>query len=460
MTLQFNGSDGFYLIFSLPGAAAQRQPRGQASRRRPRACATASCAGSARGWTAPWSDLMSVHASALYVQDDPRTRPSRNLLRALRDAARMVDSQEKAERLGMISSCRAILAGRKLRTVYQPVFDIQQRRVVGFEALIRGPAGELEQPDVLFAAARESDLALELESLCLETIFRRLPRATLQRKLFVNASPRLLTHPVFLDDRNLADISRAHTQVVIEVSEKEVVGDYHAFRGVLDRLRGHGLQIAIDDAGSGYSGLESILQLRPQYIKVANTIVQNLHEETIKRGVITALASVGREIDASLIAEGIEQPEELKALVDLGVNYGQGFLLGRPSGRHCPRRGARRALTARRRDYAPAAAHRHRGAVRVVEAQRPVGGLRDADARGDLDPRRGRRLRAARAGSLRRTRARRCARREGAAPGTGGRARGTRRPAARPAARRRGSGHIRARPGGRRPGSGSGACRR
>ena len=334
-TLQFNGSDGFYLVFSLPGAPRNGSPaaklESEAARLRDGIMRRLR-----QGLDRAMVDLMSVHASALYVADDPRTRPSRALLRALRDAARMVESQEKAERLGIVSSCRAILAGRKLRTVYQPVFDIQERTVVGFEALIRGPAGELEQPDLLFAAARESDLGLELESLCLETIFRRLPRATQQRKLFVNASPRLLTHPVFLDERNLAGIRRAHPQVVIEVSEKEVVGDYHAFRGVLDRLRANGLQIAIDDAGSGYSGLEAILQLRPQYIKVANTIVQNLHEETIKRGVITALASVGHEIQASLIAEGIEQPEELKALVDLGVNYGQGFLLGRPRGRIAP----------------------------------------------------------------------------------------------------------------------------
>lgn len=332
MTLQFNGSDGFYLLFSLPNPPRNGSPAARLESESVR-LRDGIMRRLRQGLDRGMVDLMSVHASSLYAPDDPRTRPSRALLRALRDAARMVESQEKAERLGIVSSCRAILVGRKLRAVYQPVFDIQQRTVLGFEALIRGPVGELEQPDLLFAAARESDLGLELESLCLETIFRRLPRATQERKLFVNASPRLLTHPVFLDERNLAEIRSAHPHVVIEVSEKEVVGDYHAFRGVLDRLRANGLQIAIDDAGSGYSGLEAILQLRPQYIKVANTIVQNLHAETIKRGVITALASVGREIDASLIAEGIEQPEELKALVDLGVNYGQGFLLGRPSGR-------------------------------------------------------------------------------------------------------------------------------
>jgi EAL domain-containing protein (putative c-di-GMP-specific phosphodiesterase class I) len=173
-------------------------------------------------------------------------------------------------------------------------------------------------------------MTLELESLCLETIFAKVPRAIAGKKLFVNASPRLLGHAVFLDERNLQSIARAHPNVVVEISEKEVVHDYPAFRETLDRLRHAGLQIAIDDAGSGYSGLESILQLRPEYIKVATSIVRNLHADTIKRQVITALATLGEQIQAPLIAEGIEQPEELDSLLALGVDMGQGFLLGRP----------------------------------------------------------------------------------------------------------------------------------
>ena len=149
----------------------------------------------------------------------------------------------------------------------------------------------------------------------------------------MNASARLVTHPVFLDDRNLAEMRRVHPQIVIELSEKEIVGDYADFREVLERLRASGLRLAIDDAGSGYSGLESILQLRPEFIKVANSIVYNLHLDTIKREIISALASLSRQINAPLIAEGIETPEELKSLTSLGVPYGQGFLIGRPSRR-------------------------------------------------------------------------------------------------------------------------------
>ena len=102
---------------------------------------------------------------------------------------------------------------------------------------------------------------------------------------------------------------------------------------MLAQLRSSGLQIAIDDAGSGYSGLESILQMRPEYIKVANSIVHSLHQETIKREIITALATLGRQIESSIVAEGIEHPDELRSLLELGVNYGQGYLLGRPSPR-------------------------------------------------------------------------------------------------------------------------------
>ena len=126
--------------------------------------------------------------------------------------------------------------------------------------------------------------------------------------------------------------------VVIEISEKEVVGDYSSFRDILDTLRGARLKIAIDDAGSGYSGLETILYLRPAYIKVADSLVRNLESDPIKREIITSLAAIGRRINATLIAEGIERDEEHRALVDLDIEYGQGFLLGRPSFQVPPRR--------------------------------------------------------------------------------------------------------------------------
>lgn len=330
--MPFNGADGFFMLFDLPAKAngkngialeaeAERFRLGIIKRLK-----------QAFGRSAV--DLMNVYASSLVVPDDPRVRPSRLVSRALAEVARNVDARESGEKQGQIAILKNLLTRRKVRVVYQPIFDLNDGSILGHEALIRGPAGtELEPPDALFAAARECDMQLELENLCLETVFSNLPRAAQHGLLFVNASARLVTHPVFLDDRNLAEMRRVHPQIVIELSEKEIVGDYADFREVLERLRASGLRLAIDDAGSGYSGLESILQLRPEFIKVANSIVYNLHLDTIKREIISALASLSRQINAPLIAEGIETPEELKSLTSLGVPYGQGFLIGRPSRR-------------------------------------------------------------------------------------------------------------------------------
>lgn len=331
LSFHFTGCDGFYALFDQPNAKrrgvqgleaeAQRLRDGAVRRLRQKLGRTI-------------ADLMAIHCSAISLDDDPRTRPSRNLIRGLREAARLVEGSERAERLRLAGGCRTVLAERHLHPVFQPVLDIRSREVVGYEALIRGPVGgELEFPDVLFAVAEESGLALELENLCLETIFAKLPRGVRGKKLFVNASPRLLTHSVFLDERNLEGIRRAHPDVVVEISEKEVVHDYRAFRGTVDQLREAGLKLAIDDAGSGYSGLEAILQIRPEYIKVAMPIVRDLHADAIKRQVISALSSLASQIQAPVIAEGIEQTEELDMLRELGVPFGQGFLLGRPQAR-------------------------------------------------------------------------------------------------------------------------------
>ena len=333
LSLQFNGADGFYLLFDLPARpnGGKNGARLEDEARRFRD-GTVKRLRQSLGRTAV--DLMSVHATCIKVPDDPRVRPSRHILRGLQEAARLLGARETQEKQELLSEFRAVMSGRRLRAVFQPVMDIRRKSVLGYEALIRGPLGsELETPDVLFAAARETGLELELENLCLETIFAHLPNAVKAAKLFVNASSKFLAHSVFLDDRNLATIKRAHAQVVMEISEKEGIWDYPTFREVLARLRSSGLQIAIDDAGSGYSGLESILQMRPEYIKVANSIVHSLHRETIKREIITALASLGRQIESSIVAEGIEHPDELRSLLKLGVNYGQGYLLGRPSPR-------------------------------------------------------------------------------------------------------------------------------
>jgi EAL domain-containing protein (putative c-di-GMP-specific phosphodiesterase class I)/GGDEF domain-containing protein len=327
-SIRFSGADGFYVLYSLPAPGRGRGPslENEATRLQGNA---AKRLRTAFGGTAV--DLMSVHAASLVASDNPRVRSSRYLVRQLYEAVRIVSQRQTREKLDLCAQLKKVIGQKQLRPAFQPLRRLSDGVVLGWEALIRGPQGTpFERPNILFAVALENNMEVELETLCLETIFRGLPRGIGSRRLFVNASSTLLRHPVFLDQRNLTAINRSHQDVVIEISEKEMV-DYSSFGNILSTVRGAGLKIAIDDAGSGYSGLEAILNLRPDYIKVADSLVRRIENDPIKREIITSLAAIGRRIDATLVAEGIEREEERDALISLGVEYGQGFLLGRPA---------------------------------------------------------------------------------------------------------------------------------
>ena len=329
LSIRFSGSDGFYVLFDLP---AQARGRYGPALEEEAARFHANAVRRLRETFGTTVDLMSVHVSSLTAQDNPRARPSRHLVRMLAEAAKIVTQKQTREKIDLYAELKSLIGGKKLKAAYQPVCRLSDGEVVGYEALIRGPQGSpLERPNALFAVARENDLGVELESLCLEIVFSKLPAAVAARRLFVNATSTLLRHPVFLNPRNLIAINRSHPDVVIEISEKEVVGDYTTFRDTLETVRKANLKIAIDDAGSGYSGLETILYLKPDYLKVADSLVRNLEADPIKREIISSLASIGRRIDATLVAEGIEEGAERQALIALGIEYGQCYLLGRPS---------------------------------------------------------------------------------------------------------------------------------
>jgi len=329
-SIRFSGADGFFVLYSLPPSGRGRPPLNlEVEAARLRAGVIRRLRQTLDGTT---TDLVNILVSSLTAPDNPRVRPSRHVVRTLQEAVKIVAQRQTTEKLELFAGLKGVIAGRHLRPAFQPVRHLPDGAIMGYEALIRGPQGTiLEPPTILFAIAHENEMDVELETLCLETIFSGLPKAVGEKRLFVNASAMLLRHPVFLDGRNLASINRSHADVVIEISEKEMVRDYASFQDVLDQVRKARMRIAIDDAGSGYSGLETILHLKPDYIKVADSLVRNLHADPIKREIIASLAAIGKRIGATLVAEGIEVEAERKTLVDLGVEFGQGYLLGRPS---------------------------------------------------------------------------------------------------------------------------------
>jgi EAL domain-containing protein (putative c-di-GMP-specific phosphodiesterase class I) len=119
-------------------------------------------------------------------------------------------------------------------------------------------------------------------------------------------------------------------QIVFEITEHQAVEDYALFNRLIDHYRNQGFKIAIDDTGAGYSGLVTLMEVKPDFVKVDMALVRSIHEDDTKRSIVAAINTVSRGFGATVIAEGIETLEEYRAVIDCGVECGQGYLFGRP----------------------------------------------------------------------------------------------------------------------------------
>jgi EAL domain-containing protein (putative c-di-GMP-specific phosphodiesterase class I) len=210
------------------------------------------------------------------------------------------------------------------RMVFQPIITLDTNHLVGFEALSRFDTGR--PPDNWFAEAASLGLGAELELSAVNAAFEHFDLFAAEEFMAVNVSP-----AVMLDDR-FHDIVRKHgrDRVVIEVTEHQPVDNYDELKIICADLRRDGLRIAIDDAGAGYASLHHILMLEPDIIKFDISLTRDVDSDPVKRALATSLLQFAREINATVIAEGIETATELVTLRTLGVPWGQGFHIGRP----------------------------------------------------------------------------------------------------------------------------------
>lgn len=229
-----------------------------------------------------------------------------------------------------------IIHTRAIRTDFQPIVSTAGAIVVGYEALSRGPVGtRLETPDALFTAANNHNLLWDLEVACRSLALERAREQRLQGYLFINVDSRVLYDPKFREGLT-AQLINEHSldpeQIVLEITEKTSIDDYRAFREALRHYTRQGYKIAIDDAGAGYSGMRTIAETHPQFIKLDMGLVRGIDKDPMKQSVARHFIGMCQGASMKLIAEGVETPQELATLMELGVEYVQGYLLGRPQG--------------------------------------------------------------------------------------------------------------------------------
>lgn len=267
-------------------------------------------------WLA-WTATEALVDGAIYAS----ARDITNQVLASEQHARTLLERDRAE-----ARVRALLAGPGPRIVFQPIFTLCSGDVLGFEALSRFDAIPRRTPDLWFAEAASVGLGPDLE---MRAIRRALDLSSyLPRQAFasVNLSPATLLAG------NLAEalVASPPERLVLEITEHAAIADYAVLKQTLRELRRQGMRLAIDDAGAGYAGLNHIVELVPEFIKLDLFLTRGIDGDAVKRALAAALVSFARDVGAALIAEGVETAAELRVLEELGVQHAQGFYLGRP----------------------------------------------------------------------------------------------------------------------------------
>lgn len=213
-----------------------------------------------------------------------------------------------------------------LKIALQPIVDLQVDRVVGHEALSR--FAHVDGPGAVFEAAARIRRSDEVELTAAQAAINAVTRfRDGDPFLSINASP-----GVVMDEEFHALIAtRDPTGIVIELTEQTPVRDYRRLNVALDQMRARGIRLAIDDVGAGFACLTHVHRLLPDIIKIDRYLIDRVYEDAARQSMVKALVNVAAAIGATVIAEGIEQSAELRCVRDLGVQLGQGYLLGAPA---------------------------------------------------------------------------------------------------------------------------------
>lgn len=261
-------------------------------------------------------------------------RPERQIAQLISDATDSAAVESRVVALHDKSLLQDVIMGDGLTTVVQPIVHLASCDIFGFEALTRGPVNSpMHSPATLFSVADEVGLTHELDRACFRGAVRAGAGLEPVHRLFVNLLP------MSFYDTALIEIELSHlleaaaltpANIVFEITEKLAIEDFSSFRRALANYAAMGFGIAIDDVGTRHSNLETIMALRPNFLKLSDVLTRGVSRSTVKREMLRSLGRIGDAIDAVIVAEGIETAEDLVCLRDLGIRYGQGYFIARP----------------------------------------------------------------------------------------------------------------------------------
>lgn len=230
-----------------------------------------------------------------------------------------------------------IIDNIRITTVFQPIISLRDGSILGHEALSRiSSESVINSPSELFRIASDSKRLWDLELICrtkaLESAFIYNEKPY-DKKLFLNVNPNIMHDPKFKNGFTkefLVHYNIVASNIIFEITERNVIEDISVFKSAINHYRNQNYKIAIDDAGSGYSGLNLISEINPDFIKLDIDLIRGIDTNSLKYALVKGMVEFSKVSSIQIIAEGIETLSELETLVNLGVQYGQGFLIQYP----------------------------------------------------------------------------------------------------------------------------------
>ena len=228
-----------------------------------------------------------------------------------------------------------ILTDECIRSVFQPIVSLEDGDIFGYEALSRitVPACEINI-EALFELASREDKLWELEKLCRKKALDSAASKPESAMIFLNVDANIIHDDEFeagFTAERLSECGIPAHNIIFEITEKTAIADMEVFLSSVRHYQRQHFKIAIDDFGSGYSGLNRVCSISPEYLKLDMNLIRGIDKDSVKKSAVASTADFCKQAGIKVIAEGIETEEELKTLIKLGIPYGQGYYLARPT---------------------------------------------------------------------------------------------------------------------------------
>ncbi|MDA8228258.1 MAG: EAL domain-containing protein, partial [Desulfitobacterium hafniense] len=284
------------------------------------------------------NETIRLHSGIVLCENQPGKSSDYLLYTAIKEAFLLNRSEPDPNYFSLREEIAKILNEpySYLQTAFQPILQVQTGEVFGYEALSRfkGPTS-FNNIGELFPFAEKVGQLYPIETICRRLAILSSSKVLNKHNLlFLNINPQVITDPEFASGqtrRLLTQHGLEPSKVVLELTERSAIQDFKTFREALAHYRNQGYLIALDDVGAGYSSLQSVAELHPDFIKIDRSLISKVNIDPIKWALLETFVTFSKRIGCRILAEGVETEEEMRTLVQLGVEYIQGYFLAKPS---------------------------------------------------------------------------------------------------------------------------------